>query len=105
MVSGWYINCMFQVFFVLRLKDAFHGQTACLHPRTRFVDSKLVMDGNQFAIAGLESNWIYVDAVSGRISNSHQIRRPYLIIVSTLLCADLNLTMGANGIPVIGKGI
>lgn len=69
-------------------------------PKAKFVGGKPVMGGKQLVIAVSESNWVYVlDAVSGKVLNSRQIRKPYL--ASDLPCADLNPTVGVTGAPVI----
>jgi iron transport multicopper oxidase len=69
-------------------------------PRTRFQDGKPTAGGKQLVIAVSESNWVYVlDAISGDILQSRQIRKPHLS--SELPCADITPVLGVTGTPVV----
>ncbi|RPB00236.1 WSC-domain-containing protein [Choiromyces venosus 120613-1] len=69
-------------------------------PRTRFTNGKPASGDKQLVIAISESNWIYVlDAKSGDVINSRQIRKPYQ--ASDLPCADITPAIGVTGTPVI----
>ncbi|KAI5803029.1 hypothetical protein EDC01DRAFT_627840 [Geopyxis carbonaria] len=81
--------------------EMFMAKPLVYTPHTRFIDGQPSIGGKQLVIIVSESNWIYVlDAVSGEIIKSRQIRIPYN---ETLPCGDIIPVVGVTGTPIIDK--